>query len=234
MQQISEHVYGVMTRMSYVNFYVIAHGATLAIVDTGFNKSDIDRLASELQAQGWSMEQIKHILLTHAHPDHIGGLAALQERSNAHTSIHRLDAPIVRGSQPQIFTAPEHRGLFGTLMVNMATSANAALTPARVDTELNGDEVLVDVLPGLEVVHLPGHSHGQCGFWLRDEGVLIGGDVMFHLPWGLSRPPRAFSPDWEAVTESIRRVAAFEPTVLCLGHGPVVKGNIRDKMAHLL
>jgi glyoxylase-like metal-dependent hydrolase (beta-lactamase superfamily II) len=178
------------------------------------------------------MEQIQNILITHAHPDHIGGLAALQERVNAHTAIHRLDAPVVTGSQDIPREKPEKLGFFGRIIHNLGS--RAVMPPARIDTELNGGEVLVDVLPGLEVVHLPGHSYGQCGFWLPDKKLLIGGDVLMNLPWGIQPPIRAFSPDWDEVFVSIRKVADLAPEILCLGHGAIVRGNIRDKIAHLL
>lgn len=232
MLQITDHIYGIMTKLQFVNYYVIDNEGVLTVIDIGLNAGDVQRLERELQSKGWSLEQVQHILITHAHSDHIGGLAALQVRINAHTYIHRLDAGVVRGSEKGPTEKPENLGFFGRMMLRIA--ANSTIEPARVDTELNGGEVLIDILPGLEVIHLPGHSYGQCGFWLPDEKLLIGGDVMMNFPWGLSKPLRPVSPDWNAVHESIRKVADLEPQILCLGHGAIVRGDVRDKMAHLL
>lgn len=232
MLQITDHIYGIMTKMSFLNYYVIKNGDVLTVVDIGLNAADVDNLEKEIIGQGWSMEQIQHILITHAHPDHIGGLAALQERVNAHTYTHRLDAPVVRGEEAGALAKPEELGFFGRMM--LSNISGMMIDPARVDTEFNGGEVLVDILPGLEVIHLPGHSYGQCGFWLPDEKLLIGGDVIMNFPWGISTPFRAPSPDWKAVMESIRQVAKLEPEIICLGHGRIIRGNVRDKIAHLV
>lgn len=232
MQQISEHVYGILTRGQFVNMYLIANGDNLALVDIALGSGDVDTVEKELATKGWSLENIKHILITHAHPDHIGGLAALQKRVNAPTYVHRLDAPQTRGEKPQVFAKPSEVNIFWRMMMGMMK--NIQTTPARVDIELNGNEKLSQIFDGLEVVHLPGHSYGQCGFWLPSEGVLIGGDVLMNFPWGLSYPLRAPSPDWLAVKESILKVIALSPKFLCLGHGKVLEGDVAAKVQAVL
>jgi glyoxylase-like metal-dependent hydrolase (beta-lactamase superfamily II) len=232
MLQITENIYGIMTKMQYMNYYLIENNGVLSVIDIGINAADVDTLERELQSKGWSLAQVKHILITHAHFDHIGGLATLQARTDAQTCVHHLDADVVRGTQKIVFEKPENLGFLDRLMLPIIV--NQKVEPAQVDIELHGGEVLVDVLPGLEVIPLHGHSYGQCGFWLPDEKLLIGGDVMMNLPWGLSKPVRAASPDWDEALRSVRKVAELEPQVLCLGHGAILRGNIRDKMAHLL
>lgn len=232
MLQISENVYGIMTKMQMLNYYIIKNGDTLTVIDIGLNAADVDTLEKAVTAHGWSMAQIQHILITHAHPDHIGGLPELQKRINAQTYVHRLDAPAMRGEVPSPTAKPEELGFFGRIMLKGV--AGTQFAPSRVDTELHGGEVLVDVLPCLEVIPFPGHSYGQCGYWIPDQKLLIGGDVCMNLPWGVSTPLRPVSPDWKAALESIRKMADLEPEILCLGHGRIIKGNVRDKIAHLL
>lgn len=218
MQHITEHLYGFLTRFGFVNYYLIENEGALTVVDTGLGTGDVDRIEAGLAQHGWSWEQVKHVLITHAHVDHIGGLAALQKRANAHTWIHRLDAPIARGEQPAPTADPAELNPLERLMLVQIN--RSAPTPARIDTELDGGEVLHDILPGLEVIHLPGHSYGQCGFWMPEQRALIGGDVIARF-FGrrLSLPFRAASPDWEAARRSVYRVAELAPDVLVLGHG---------------
>ena len=81
---------------------------------------------------------------------------------------------------------------------------------AQVDVEFEDD---TEILPGLQAVHLPGHSDGHSGFWLEADGVLLGGDVAMRMLGNLTMPFRAPSPDWDAVKRSIRKVADLKPDV---------------------
>ena len=232
MYQITENLYAIFTKGKFLNYFLIANRDTLTVIDIALGSSDVDRLEHELSEKSWSIEQVKYILITHAHPDHIGGLAELQKRTNAHTYVHRLDAPIVRGEQSQVFADVNEVGFFTRMMISMMKGNTT--TPARVDTELTDGDVLNDILHGLEVIHLPGHSYGHSGFWLPAERILIGGDVMMNFPWGLGFPLRMPSPDWVAVKDSIRKVADMNPKMLCVAHGSLVTENVSEKINRLL
>ncbi len=224
MQQISDNVYGILTKLSYLNYYVIINGDAVTVIDVGVSKGDAARVEKELTAHGYTLDQVKHILITHNHPDHVGGLAVLQARTNATLCVHRLDAPQVRGEENQRVAHLEELGFFTRMMAKQMMKAPLP-PPARVDKELQDDDKLDDVLPGLTVVHLPGHSYGQVGYWLPEKRLLIGGDVMMRMPWGLRMPLRAPSPDWNAAKRSIKRVADMDVDILCLGHGQPYLGG---------
>jgi glyoxylase-like metal-dependent hydrolase (beta-lactamase superfamily II) len=228
MQQISEHVYGILTRGQFLNMYLIANGDELTLIDTALGEGDVNTVEKELAKHGWTLPNIKHILITHAHPDHIGGLAAFQKRVNAHTYVHRLDAPVTRGETGQVMANLNEVNFFWKMLIPVMSKTQ--VQPARVDTELQDGDELPQILEGLKVVHLKGHSYGHSGFWLEKEGVLIGGDVMMHFPWGLALPLRAPSPDWAGVKESIAKVAEMNPPILALGHGKVIVGGVREKI----
>jgi len=228
MLQITENVYGIMTMMSNVNMYLIANGDDVTVIDAGLGAGSVNAIEKGLQSKGWSWEQVKHIFITHAHPDHIGGLKDLQARCNATTYAHRLDTPIIRGLEAAAAPDPSELGFFGRMMQRVAQNSDNAV-PCRVDVELNGDETLDAMLSGTQVIHLPGHSYGQVGLWLPEDRLLIGGDVMMNF-MRLSMPFRMVSPDWNAVKASIRVVYDLNPKILCLGHGRVIQGDIQSKI----
>jgi glyoxylase-like metal-dependent hydrolase (beta-lactamase superfamily II) len=229
MQKIIDGVFRYTVMGGTVNLYVIVQGDGLIVIDTGVSPKSIDGLAAALNDHGHSLDSVRHILITHAHYDHTGGLAALQERVPATTYAHRRDARVIRGEQPLQY-AP-HSDLQGLAWVMSFALAPNAGDPARVDVDLqDGDSVP----PGMQVIELPGHSPGQVGFWWAERRILFGGDVMMSLPWGLRMPLRAPSPDWDVVKESIRRTADLDVDILCLGHGPVIESGAAAKIRSLV
>lgn len=216
MHRLTERVHVVPLMTTYLNVYLIDTPDGLVLVDTGLNAAQMQRLADGLTRAGRRLTDIRHIFITHAHVDHIGGLAALQALLplTAHTYAHPREAAIIRGEAPMTFAAPETLNALERLMRDrMAKTVEA---PARVDIEVREGDKIAGML---EVIELPGHAYGQCGVWLAEPRLLIGGDVLMRFPWGLTRPIKFPSPDPQAVIASIQKVAALEVNWLCLGHG---------------
>ncbi len=222
MQKIAENIYGIFTRGGFLNYYVIANGDTLTVVDIGMSAEDVDRLELELGEHGWSIDNVRYVLITHAHYDHVGGLAELQRRANVHTCAHRLEAPVIRGEQAAAYANPAELGFFNRLMLNSVPRSSA--TPARVDRELTDGDTLDDILPGLLAVHLPGHTYGNMGYWLPESRAFIAGDTVMRF-LGLRMPFRMASPDWEEAKLSVKKLAEMDVDILCMTHGkPIIGG----------
>jgi glyoxylase-like metal-dependent hydrolase (beta-lactamase superfamily II) len=232
MRQITDGVYVIPFHAGFLNMYLIEAGDKLALVDTAISEKQIDQTAAALAKAGRSLDEVGHVLITHAHMDHIGGLAALQQRVNAVTYAHRRDTLVIRGEQSPPRPDPDQlRGL--ARLMGMMTSQTPVIEPANVSRELSEGDRLDEVLPGLEVIELPGHSHGQVGFWWPERRLLFGGDVMFRWPWGLRMPFLAFTPDEAAARGSIRRVAEMDVDILCLGHGAPINGGASTAIRQL-
>jgi len=230
MKQLTDSAYQIGFFGSFLNVYLAERGEDLVLIDTGIGTATIDGIEKALEKQGRKLDQIKHILITHAHMDHVGGLADLQKRISAQTYAHHRDAPIIRGEKEYIYARRENlRGLAWLTSFGMS-STTSVKDPAQVDVELKEGDLLDNVLPGLRVVELPGHSYGQVGFYWPARKLLFGGDVLFHFPWGLRMPLAAVSPDWEEAKRSIKKVAAMDIEILGLGHGTPLIGGARAKV----
>lgn len=230
MPRLTQHVYGILTQFNYMNAYLIQNDDKLTLVDTGLGRSFVMAIEKELAAMGKTWGDIQHIVLTHCHYDHISNLAEIQQKTNATTYAHRLDAPVIRGEQAVQFADPATLNFFDRLIHrNLSVVANTG----RVDVMVTDGDVLDQILPGTQVIHLPGHTYGQIGLWLPEEKTLIGGDVMIRLPWGLSVPIKAASPDWNAVKESIKKTADMNVQNIFLGHGKPLIGNAAAKIEKL-
>jgi len=81
-----------------------------------------------------------------------------------------------------------------------------------------------DLVAGFQVLDVPGHSAGHMAFWRESDRVLICGDVFTNIDTltgipGLHEPKPFFTPDPARNRESMRRLAALEPALVCFGHG---------------
>lgn len=79
---------------------------------------------------------------------------------------------------------------------------------------------------GIEVIHVPGHSEGNCCYYLPEKKVMIAGDTIFGDEEGnLSAPPERYCLDVEQATREIKRLLDYDFDVLLITHG---KNTMRD------
>jgi glyoxylase-like metal-dependent hydrolase (beta-lactamase superfamily II) len=179
-----------------VNCFVVACEKTreALVVDPG---DEAERILERLQACGL---QLKLIVNTHGHFDHLGGNRLLVEQSGAELLIHQADLPLLRRAQ-------EHAALYGM-----------RVTPSPEPTRLlAGGETLAVGELRLQVLHTPGHSPG--GICLLGDGHLFAGDSLFAGSVGRTDLPGG---DHDTLIEGIRRqlLVLPEETVVHPGHGP--------------
>lgn len=145
--------------------------------------------------------KIGYVLLTHAHFDHIGGVAHVVDATRAKLAIHPNERPLL-----------EAKG--GASMWGLTVEASP---PPDVDLS-EGQMIRVGTL-SLEVLFTPGHSPGGVTFYEADEGAAFDGDVLFSNGIGRTDLPGG---DRETLKRSIKEVLFVLPedTVVYPGHGP--------------
>jgi glyoxylase-like metal-dependent hydrolase (beta-lactamase superfamily II) len=179
------------------NCYVVGDDATkeAVVIDPGW---DAPRVLGELTRRQW---QLRYILLTHAHFDHIGAAADLKDATQAQVALHPLDLPLLR--------------------VNGGAAAfGLHLRPCpEPDVLLEAGQKLDSGPLRFEVLFVPGHTPGHVAFYLAQAGAVFSGDVLFKEGIGRTDFPGG---SYEALTHSIRQVLFALPdgTTVCPGHGP--------------
>ncbi len=178
------------------NCYVIGSEKTKtgAIIDPG---GDADQILSVVKRHGLT---ISHILLTHAHFDHIGAVADLIEATHAHLALHPADLPLLH--------AKGGAGLWG-IVVRPSPDPDIELA--------EGQEIAIGTLK-LQVLHTPGHTPGHVTFHEPSARAIFDGDVLFQLGIGRTDFPGS---SYQQLMDSIRNKLFALPgnTVVYPGHG---------------
>lgn len=200
-----------------VNAFLIASDE-LILVDTGVMKS-ADKILDAVQATGRQATDIKHILVTHWHPDHAGSLAALKRLTGAPAYMHPADAAVVRTGKAPMDLKPAP-GLINQILFRVVIGAGeVAYDPAEVDHEVqDGDEL--PLAGGIHAIHVPGHCAGQLAFlWEKHGGVLFAADAasnVVRLGYSLGYQ------DFEEGKRSLSKLAALDFEIACFGHGKTI------------
>lgn len=164
--------------------YVLSLNDQRILIDTGSGtESSHEDLLNGLQQAGLHPTDLTHILLTHAHIDHYGGLTKLKPLTNAKIGCHELD----------LQTVAHHDARLALISRRIASFlADAGLAKEEVESLLGiyrftkalYQSVPVDFtykeinhrVPALEMIHLPGHCPGHVA--LRFEDVIFCGDMV--------------------------------------------------------
>jgi hydroxyacylglutathione hydrolase len=188
--------------------YLVDAGDGPVLVDTGMRGSE-RRVLRSLERAGRRPSDIRTIVLTHCDLDHLGSVAALARLTGAAVAIHELDAPVLAG------TAPPQKG--GRVMA--ALFRLTGFRPVTPDVLLRDG----DVVGGLRVLHVPGHTPGSVAL-VRDDGVVCSGDALLGDRHGGIRPPDPrLAWDPAQAVASGERVRAACTRLLLPGHGRPVR-----------
>lgn len=179
------------------NCYIVGSESTKEgmIIDPGMLAEEILKHVEDLGLK------INTIVLTHAHMDHTGALAEVQEATGAEVAMHADDVPLLRGSNP---------------MMRMPGSSKEPPAPDRLLKE--GDVIDIGDLH-FRILHTPGHSPGGICLLEKDSEIVFTGDTLFQFSIGRTDFPGG---SHEGLVQNINDKLMILPdnTTVCPGHGP--------------
>ncbi|MFD9789523.1 MBL fold metallo-hydrolase [Streptomyces sp. NPDC059070] len=195
-----------------------------ALIDTGVPGS-APAILEAVDRLGGRPQDVRQIVLTHSHVDHMGSAADLVAATGAEVLAGVLDAPYIRGIAPEpepVFTASE-RVLREQVMAGFADAGVPALQHVPVDRELHDGETLDGWAETVRVLHVPGHTPGGIALHLAASSVLFTGDIVATAEGRAILGP--FNVDRDEAVASFRRLAALDVETVCVPHGePLRRG----------
>ncbi|QKR99800.1 MBL fold metallo-hydrolase [Sphingomonas sp. CL5.1] len=207
-----------------VNVYVLRTEDGLAVLDTGF-PGHAGKILKALRTIGKTAGDVRHIVLTHCHPDHIGSAAALRRETGAIVWAHPIDAPMIEAGTTMRAPMTPSPGLRNLILAKLLSGRVRQVEPTRVD-RLLADGESPSFASDMTAIHVPGHCAGQIALlWRRDGGILFTADACVNRR-GLTLAVATEDPALALV--SLARLADLDFDKVCVMHGPPI---LRDGAA---
>lgn len=212
-----------------INSYLVEDGGEVTIVDAGA-PAYWASLPDALAALGRTLQDVRVVLLTHGHSDHIG-FAQRASESGIPVRVHEADAALARQEVPN-----PSRG-YGSvkplpLLRFLVYGVRHGLLriPKLRHVATFGDGATLDVPGAPTVIHVPGHTPGSAALHFAGHDALFAGDALatYAVTNGRSGPQLApFTADEPVALESLRRLETVQASLVLPGHGPAWHLGVR-------
>ena len=232
---IAEGVYRVPAK--HANTYLVEADNGLVLVDTGMPGSE-KRILKAIANLGREPSDVKLILLTHRHWDHIGSAAALKKETSGTLVSHGFEKPYVAGTL--VVITPRAWSVYGRIarrVLALASSTKKLFRlvkyhPVLVDEASDEESILETAGLDGSIVWTPGHTKGSISLFLNKSKVAIIGDLLMNKRGKLREP--LFMENTSQTMSSVQRILDLHPVILCPGHGkplPPSKVRINERAA---
>jgi len=208
----------------------------LVMIDAGVvSGGAYDDLVFRMKADGLDLRDVRLLVFTHAHWDHLNAAAKVIARSGARTAAGEGEVPFIEDSRKSFDAFVPGFGEFtreifpfplpvARLFVRYAWGRQPELAVSRGLSD--GDRIGAG--REIKAVALAGHTDGHMGFFIPDAGVLVSGDLVdFENSEGMDlNNPRS---SYQSAIGSIKRAVTLAPDIMIPGHGEPVVGRQRAR-----
>jgi glyoxylase-like metal-dependent hydrolase (beta-lactamase superfamily II) len=234
--------------LRWANAYLLFGAGSWCLVDAGLATPEAEAVMLEaLASLGLTPADLSTIVVTHAHPDHIGLAGRFQEASGAPVLMFGLDAQIMRSiwterdmrsaeMVSQFYTSHGMPAEDSNLeKASMVATRRLITVPSQVTALEDGQEVLL-VGERYQVIWTPGHSDGHMCLWRASDGVLLAGDhILPRITPNIGLYPRSRPNPLGDYLESLQRLRPLPARLVLPGHGRPfadLSGRVDELLAH--
>lgn len=174
--QITDHIHAIKINFQLVfspehvadrSVYVyIVFGEKIHLIDCGVAGAE-RQIFAYLEANNRTKTDIANLLISHAHPDHIGAAAAIKEQTGCSIAYHAGDRDWIEDTEKQFQERP---------IPGFHTLVGGSVSPDIVVND--GDRLELNPGLALDVIHTPGHSRGSISLFLEQDGALVTADAL--------------------------------------------------------
>ncbi len=223
-----------------VNVYLLEEAGSVTIVDAGLSGYYTHELPAELAAMGRTLADVKAVVLTHAHSDHIGFAERIRRERQVPIRVHEADAALARGEvkatrDPAGMKASSIRpALLGFLLYGLPRGGMRV--PPILEVATYGDGATLDVPGSPRVVLVPGHTAGMAALVVASKDAVFVGDAFAtrDVITGATGPRLApFGADLGQAFDSLSRLDGIEADLALPGHGQPWTGGLAEALARV-
>ena len=206
------------------SYLVLENDGSLTLIDAGMSaggKKILDYVKTEMSKQP---SDLKTIILTHAHIDHVRGALAIKKASGAKVAIHDQDAEYLSGRKK----LPSPGGAMGFVFRLLSVFFRSPAVEPDITLKENDK-----IGSCLTVVHTPGHTPGSISLYDQGRKLVFVGDAITNRGGKLQGSPRQFTVDMQQADTSIEKISALDFEVMLSGHGDPVKSGGTQRVSRL-